>query len=176
MTSLAQSQPSRRLVLVALNKVHARRAGAQRGYQVELARDFCLDVVRQPVRIAAGKDLASRHRGGAAGRPYLLDIVDVVGIDDAGHVKVRLVVTAAKGDFSQHAGDVVVAFLDGVEVADPVRGEDDLGSPLVVDGDALDVGQAGVGGEVDGAGELIQGPEGDGGGAGGGGRGDKGQG
>lgn len=123
-----------------------------------------LDVVRQVVGVVAREVDAARHGLQGLGREHLLDVVLVVGVDNGGDVKVGQAVPAAKVDLAEHAGDVVGALLDGVEVALPGIGEGNSGVLSTADLDGVDVGAAGVGGEVDGALSVVQGPEGDAGG------------
>jgi hypothetical protein len=102
------------------------------------------------VRLAAGDGLTGRLG------EHLLDAVEVgnrIGVTNAGDdrrdVEVGDAVPAVHADLSQHAGNVVLALSDGVEVALPSIGEGDSdGGPRRQDGRG-DLGMAGVAGEVD---------------------------
>lgn len=144
-----------------LHKLHAGRTSAESGDDVVLICDLGLDVVRKVVGIVAREHLATRHGRLGLGRPHLLDVFLVRGIDDRGDVEVGLAVPAREVDLAEHAGRVLVTLLDGVEVTDVGLGEVDSGLLSAADSDSVDVGRARVGGEVDGADLIVKGPESD---------------
>ncbi|KAH6611234.1 hypothetical protein Trco_001254 [Trichoderma cornu-damae] len=144
----------------------ANGAGAQSADEVALLGGLGLDIIRQVVGVVAREVDTSRHGLVGLGREDLLDVVLVVGVDNGGDVEVGQSVPAAEGDLAEHARDVGSAVLDGIEVALPGVGEGDGGVLLAVDGDGFEVGLARVAGEVDGALNIVQSPEGDAGGAG----------
>ena len=160
-----------------LGEVETGGAGAERGDQLGLGGDLGLDVVGKPVGVVAGEDLAARHGLLRLGGPHLLDVVVVLGIDNGGDVEVGLAVPATEVELGEHAGDVVCALLDSVGVANPLIRELDTRLLGVADLDGLDllVAVASVGSEVDHAGLVVQGLEGDAGGVGDGRGGGEGQ-
>jgi hypothetical protein len=145
---------------------HASAAGAKGLDEVDLGSDLGLDVVRKVVGVVAGEDLAARHGALGVGGPHLLDVVVIAGVDNGGDVKVGEAVPAAELDLAEHAGNVVLTLGDGVVVADPGVGEGDLLLLAAADGDGVEPSRLGVGSEVDGALNVVEGPEGDGGGLG----------
>lgn len=170
-----RSEPARPR-LVRPGKGQAGGARAQGGDDVGLRGGLGLDVVGQPVSVVAWEDLATGHGLLRRLGPHLLDVVLVVGVDDGRDVEVGQAVPAREVDLTQHARVVRLAILDGVEVADPRLGELDGRVLLVVDDDGGDIGRSRVAGEVDGALDVVEGPEGDSAGADGGRGGDEGHG
>jgi hypothetical protein len=146
---------------------------AQGSPEVDLVGDLGLDVIGKPVAVVAREDLAARHGVLGAGGPHLLDVAVVGGVDNGRDVKVGQAVPAVELDLAEHAGNVGTALGDGVEVANIVVGELN-GGPL---GTAHSDGVHGEGvliaDEVDGAHNVVEGPEGDAGGAGKGSRADE---
>lgn len=134
--------------------------GTKGGDDVSLLSDLGLDIVRQPVDVVAGKDLAARHGSESAGGPHLLDVVVIVGVDNGRDIKVGSSVPATKVDLTEHARDVLVTLLDGIVVANVVGGELDSSLLLVADSDGINVGVARAGSEVDGADLVVEGPKG----------------
>lgn len=151
--------------LLSLSKVHASGASAKGGDNVSLLGSLGLDIVREPVAVVARESLATRHGGLAAGRPHLLDVVVVAGVNDGGDIEVGEAVPGVEVDLTEHAGDVGGARLDGVEVTDPGVGELDNRLLLVVDGNRLELRGARARSEVDGTSDIVESPEGDTGGA-----------
>ena len=156
-----------------LGKVETSRARAQCGHEFGGVGDLGLDIVPHPVGIVAREDLAARHGGHLILGPHLLDVVVVIGVDNGRDVEEGHATKGTKVDLAEHAGVVLLALLDGVEVANVLVSKVDGGVLLVADSDGGHLGRAGAGSEVDGALDVIQSPEGDGAGLGGGGRGDE---
>lgn len=141
------------------------------GHEVGGVGGLGLDIVGQPVGVVAGEVLAARHGTGLVDGPHLLDVAVVRGVDDGGDVEEGQAAKAAKGNLAEHAGLVLLALLDGVEVAAVDIGEGDGGVLLVADSDGLSLGRTRAGREVDGTLNVVEGPEGDGSGVDSGGRG-----
>lgn len=150
-------------------------ARAQSLDKVDLLGDLGLDIVGKVVGVVAGEDLATRHGGLGTSRPHLLDVVVVTGGNNGRDVEVGQAVPAAELNLAEHTGNVGLASLDGIVVADPGVRELDGGLLSVVDSDGSDGGRSRVASEVDGTLDVVEGPEGDGGGAGNSGRGEKSQ-
>lgn len=139
---------------------------AQGAHEVILVGDLGLNVIRKPVDIVAGEHLTTRHGPRLCGRPHLLDVVVVLGVNNGRDVKVVQLVPAREGNLAKHAWDVVLAVLDGVEVADPSIREGNSGVLLAVDLDGLHSRLTSVASEVDSTLNGVEGPEGDCGGLG----------
>lgn len=154
-------------------EVEASRARAKSGHEVDGVGDLGLDVVREVVSVRAGEDDAAGHGSQGTLGPHLLDVVLVSSVDNGGDVEEGLASVATEGDLAEHAVGLGLALSDGVEVADVVvrEGDGDVLGVVAVDRSNLSV--ANRGGEVDGALDIVKGPEGDGGGVGGGGSGDE---
>lgn len=140
-----------------------------------LSGDLGLDVVREVVGIVAGEDEAARHGPEGLGRVHLLDTVVVMGVNDGGDVEVGLALPARELDLSEHARNVLLAVGDGIEVADVLIGKLDGGLLGIAHNDGVHGEGVLVGGEVDGALDVIKSPEGDRVGASKSGRADKGK-
>lgn len=139
-------------------------ARAKSADEVALLGSLSLDVIREVVGVVAGEVDTARHGLIGLSREHLLDVVLVVGVDNGRDVEVGQSVPAAKVNLAKHAGDVGIALLDGVEVALPGVREGNSGVLAAVDGDGGNISIARVAGEVDGALNIVQGPEVDGGG------------
>lgn len=126
-----------------------------------LLSDLGLNIVRQVVSVVAREDDAARHGRVGLGRVHLLDVVLVAGVDDGRDVEVGLALGAGELDLAEHAGGVLLALGDGVEVADVALGEVDGGLLRRVDGDGIHGPAVLVGSKVDGATDVIESPEGD---------------
>lgn len=165
--------PTHRFYLVLAEDVVAREVlrlyvarlqvlvGAEGDDEVDLFRDGSLDVVGLVVGAVAGEDLAAGEGGlaclvGLADGVHHLDAVLVIGIHDGGDVEVRLVVEALEGNLGEHApAGVVVAFRDGIGVADPALGELDRGLAVAFDLDRVNLCASLGGGDDDLAGGVI---------------------
>lgn len=155
------------LAVLWLREVDAGESFAESGDEVRLVGNLGLDIVGEVVGVVARKYRAARHGRLAASGIHLLDIVLVVGVDDGGDIEVGHAAPSAKVDLTKHTRSIFLALLDSVIVTDPLVREVDNSLLLVVAGDRGDLGETRVRGEVDGADEVIEGPEGDTGGAGG---------
>lgn len=136
-----------------------------------------LDVVGKVVGKVAREGDTARDGLLLIGRPHLLDVVLVIGIDNGRDVEVRDVVPAIEGDLAEHARDVGLALPDCIPVSLPAMREGDGDVLVTRDHGVWDLGGVRVAGEVDGAVDGVLGHEGDrvlgGGHDGGGEEGDK---
>ena len=114
------------------------------------------------VSIVAGKLHAARHGRLDVGRPHLLDIVLVVGVDNGRDVKVSEAHPAGKVYLSEHTGNIGATVLDGIEVANVTLGERDVLLLPSLDHDWVHRRGARAGSEVDGAVNSVERPEGNG--------------
>ena len=141
------------------HSVEASRALTKSGDDVGLISDLGLDVVGKVVGVVAREFLATRHGGLGLGRPHLLDAVLVIGIDNGGDIEVGLSVVARELDLAKHARLVLLALLNGVEVANELVGELDSRLLRAVDLNGVEEVLVVVGSEVDCALRIVESPE-----------------
>lgn len=157
------------------------RLAAEGAVQLSLLGGDGLDVVGKVVGSVAGEDGATGHEGLGgdgvlAGRPHLVDTVQVLGVDNGRDIKVGDAVPALEGHLAQHTAGVVGILGDGVPVADPALREGGSLGGLAGDLDRVELGVALAGGEDDLAVGAVEADKGDGVGGSGNGAGDDGQG
>jgi hypothetical protein len=131
------------------------------GDDVVLLSDLGLNVIGEVVGVVAGEVVTAGHGALGLGRVHDLDVGLIIGVNDGGDVKVGLAQPAAELDLAQHAGDVLLASGDGVEVADKLLREVDGDVLGAVNSDGVEEVLVVVGSEVDGALNVINGLEGD---------------
>lgn len=158
--SLMPALPGATLVGL-LSEGEAGRTSAESGHQVGGVSDLGLDIVGQPVGVAAREREASRHGTSLLGGPHLLDASVVGRVDNGRDIEEGQAAEATEGDLTEHAGLVLLAIGDGVEVANVLIRELDGLVLLVVDDNRLNLGVTSTGGEVDSALDIIESPEGD---------------
>lgn len=109
------------------------------------------NVIPLVVRGRAWESLAASDGGWAVLGEDLLDTDGVSGIDNSRDVEVGRAGVAVKAQLSEHAWDVCGSLGDGVEVADPARGESLVVGLEAFNGERLDCWETFLGGEVDGS-------------------------
>lgn len=122
--------------------------------------DLGLDVIREPVGVVAGEDLAAGHGLAGVGGPHLLDVVMVGGVDNGRDVKVGEAVPAAELDFAEHARDVFSVGRIGIPVAYPRIRELNGGVLRGAHRDGFERRGAGVASEDQGTVNAVKSPEG----------------
>jgi hypothetical protein len=110
------------------------------------------DVVGLVVGVCAGECLATGQ--GLVGVQWedLLDTFGIIWVDNRGNVEVSLPGEAVPSDFSKHAWNgEIVAFGDGVPVANPAGGEALVGNRRALHDEVLDGWHTNLSGEDEGA-------------------------
>jgi hypothetical protein len=132
------------------------------GDDVGLVSNLGLDIIGQVVGVVAREVLAARHGLLGVSGPHLLDAVLVVGVNDGRDIEVGEAHPASEEKLAKHAGLVLRALGDSVEVALVVLGELNGGVLSGADGDRLDLSAAGGRSEDNLASSVIKSLESDG--------------
>jgi len=129
---------------------------SQSADKVGLLCGLGLDIVPEVVRVVAGEVVTARGRGGVVCREDLLDSVEVIGVDDCRDVEESDAAPTIEGHLTQHAGNVRCAIGNGVPVPYPADRDVNLDILAARDLNRRNSGKAGIGGEDDFPGSLIE--------------------